>query len=224
MKYRPNPLRIASSTFGEMETQYKDFRILEKGSGTSKEFSEDRMRQHGSKADGSHVQAMENITTDFNVISLSKLETDDVEITAVVYNNNRGNSSNVEVASKKQRFRPRTPPLPSNQNRWNATGALANQDKGDGTKDKCDPEAVHELISSVRSLEKDHSINDLITFNDDGILNRDLIEFEMKRWEAENQRLQKYIANLNEALESSHHNSGVILSKNRKKRLELHVK
>ena len=223
-KFKPNRFRIASSTSEEKNMQDKDDisfdrrtsnSRLNRGGNISQACNQDSLHLKNGKMQSSIAEPVDNFSLQYETIPVRKLDSTDLETSSTRYKTDHTFTNSENTAYRTRRFRPRTPPLPD-------CLSLSTADGING--DSHNPGAAEALISSVRTLQIGHVITDLVSFNHEGILNRDLIELEMKRWETEKERLQKYIENLKEAVGSSRDSYGIVLGRNRKKRLELHVK
>ena len=223
--YKPHPVIVSSKKFGEKDIYHDDRNVFGKDGEqhlsndktwiTRQDHTQDVLRKKNRNMQPSVANPLQDNSVEFSTIPVKRFESDDLEITAVRYSTNPVGSTIAHSAQRKQKFRPHTPPVPDDRDK---------KDSNEAGKYTCNYATVEELISSVRDLQKDHVVTNLINIDNEGVLNRDLIELEIKRWEIEKERLQNYIHTLKEALGSSKETSGMILSKNRKKRLELHVK
>ena len=224
MKDEPPPIWVESNTFGDNELQYANSSVsdkggdksgLDKGGKISQERIQDKLEQKSRKVQSSIANPAQDRPIEFNTTQMKKLERDGLEISEARRSTNRVVSNFAKTGPKAHRFRPQSRPLPNKEKEDNSK---------EGDKDVSDSRKVKTLISSIMDLQERHVITSLINFNDDGSLNRDVIDLEVKRWEIEKERLQTYIDTLKEAVASSDEKSGLMLSRSRKKKLELHVK
>lgn len=147
----------------------------------------------------------------FNVIPVGKLRNGEVEITAVY--KETAVESGKNAAARNGRYTPKTPPFP---------GSYSNEPVV--TNNICDQETVKNLLISIGSLQEGLVMSSLISFNQDGSLNRNLIEFEMKRWEDGKRKKESYVKTLNETLAMSTEASRMYVGRSRQKRLGLHAR
>ena len=220
VKYEPPPIWAESNTLDDYVNstvfdKRGDKSGLDKGGSISQKCIEDKLKPKGRKMQSFIANPAQDKPVEFNRFPAKKLERDGFKISKAIPSTNHAVSNIANTGERTRRFKLHIRPQPDNQDKNSSNET----DKGN-----CDPWGVTALISSINDLQEGHVVTDLINFKDEGGLNRKLIEHEMKRWEIEKERLQKYIDTLKEAVGSSDESSGLMLSRNRKRKLELHVK
>ncbi len=122
-------------------------------------------------------------------------------------------NSEMKFSDTKPRFRPSTPPLPD----------LIEIDPPVKEMNK-EMKLSKTLLSLMNIKARDAGLNEFVRFKADGSLDRELVQREVERWNAEKELLERHQATMNEVLALPDDKMNAQLIKNQRKRFLLLVK